>query len=228
MAVLKIKNSVEVVELNTVYCIGKNYADHVKEMEIEGLDNSIPETPVIFLKPSNAVNVPGNKITIPEFNGKPISNNLQNEAELVIVIGKDAENVTEDKAFDCIKGFAVGIDFTLRDLQTQMKKQGKPWAVAKGFKTSSPVSEIILKEYLPNVNDLVIKLTVNDELKQNGRTSQMIFSIKYIVSYISHIFGLKKGDLIFTGTPSGVSTLKKGDNVTAEIEGIGSLSVIID
>lgn len=228
MAVLKIKNSIEVVELNTVYCIGKNYADHVKEMEIEGLDNSIPETPVIFLKPSNAVNVPGNKITIPEFNGKPISNNLQNEAELVIVIGKDAENVTEDKSFDCIKGFAVGIDFTLRDLQTQMKKQGKPWAVAKGFKTSSPVSEIILKEYLPNVNDLVIKLTVNDELKQNGRTSQMIFSIKYIVSYISQIFGLKKGDLIFTGTPSGVSTLKKGDNVTAEIEGIGSLSVIID
>lgn len=227
MTVLKIKNSAESVEVNTVYCIGKNYADHVKEMHIEGLDNSIPETPVIFLKPSNAVNVPGNRITIPEYSGKPISNDLQNEAELVIVIGKDGENIPEEDAFEYIKGFAVGIDFTLRDIQTLMKKQGKPWAVAKGFKTSSPVSEITLKEDLLNVYDLAIKLAVNGELKQNGRTSQMIFSIKYIVSYLSHIFGLKKGDLIFTGTPAGVSTLKKGDKVTAEIEGIGSLNVTI-
>lgn len=227
MPELKINNSNEVFKVNTVYCIGKNYADHISEVKIEGLDNSIPKEPVVFLKPASAVEVPGNIVKIPELNGKPISNDLQNEAELVIAVGKDGEDIPEENAFEYILGYAVGIDFTLRDVQAGFKKSGKPWAVAKGFKTSSPVSAITLKSDVADAADLNIKLKVNGIEKQNGNTKDMIFNIPFIISYLSAIFRLKAGDLIFTGTPAGVSTLATGDNVTASITGVGELNITV-
>jgi len=121
----------------------------------------------------------------------------------------------------------VGIDFTLRDIQTEMKKQGKPWAVAKGFKTSSPVSEVVKAESIIDPQSLFIKLSVNGTEKQSGNTSEMIFSIKYIIHYLSSVFGIRKGDVIFTGTPAGVSRLVKGDKVSAEIQNIGKLEITI-
>lgn len=227
MAELKINNSNELFKVNTVYCIGKNYADHINEVKIEGLDNSIPKEPVVFLKPSGAVDVPGGIVKIPVLNGKPISNDLQNEAELVIAIGKDGENIPAVNAFEHILGYAVGIDFTLRDVQAGFKKAGKPWAVAKGFRTSSPVSAITLKEEIYDPADLNITLTVNGEQKQNGNTKDMIFSIPFIINYLSTIFSLKAGDLIFTGTPAGVCTLVTGDKVTAAISGVGELNITV-
>lgn len=227
MAELKINNSTELFKVNTIYCIGKNYADHISEVKIEGLDNSIPKEPVVFLKPASAVDVPGNIVKIPCLNGKPISNDLQNEAELVIAIGKDGEDIPAENAFEYILGYAVGIDFTLRDLQAQMKKSGKPWAVAKGFRTSSPVSAITLKNEIADQADLNIRLTVNGIEKQNGNTKDMIFSIPFIINYLSTIFSLKAGDIIFTGTPAGVCTLAAGDNVTASINGIGELNITV-
>ncbi|HMQ79391.1 MAG TPA: fumarylacetoacetate hydrolase family protein [Ignavibacteria bacterium] len=227
MAILKVKGSDEIIEVKNVFCIGKNYPDHINEMNIPGLDNSIPKTPVVFLKPSTAIETGDNTVSIPKVRGKAISNDLQNEVELVIVAGFDGDDIPEDKAMEYIYGYAVGIDFTLRDIQTEMKKQGKPWAVAKGFKTSSPVSEVVRKEGVGDIQSLDIKLAVNGEEKQSGNTSQMIFSVKYIISYLSFVFGLRKGDIIFTGTPAGVSRLVKGDSVSAEIQHIGKLEVKI-
>ncbi len=227
MSNLKIKNSSDQIEVKTVFCVGKNYVDHINEMKIPGLDNEIPETPVIFLKPSTAIETAGNVVKIPRFDGKAISDNLQNEVELVIVIGKDGDDIAEENAYEYVYGYAVGIDFTLRDLQTEMKKKGKPWAVAKGFKTSSPVSEITRIEDIKDIQNLDINLTVNDEVKQAGNTKLMIFSVNYIIHYLSFIFGLRKGDIIFTGTPAGITKLNTGDKVLAEIQDIGKLNVII-
>ena len=227
MAILKVNGSNETIEVKNVFCIGKNYPDHIKEMNIPGLDNSIPKTPVIFLKPSTAIENVNNIVSIPKVNGEAISDDLQNEVELVIIVGSDGDDIPEENAMEYIHGYAVGIDFTLRDIQTEMKKQGKPWAVAKGFKTSSPVSEVVKKESISNIQSLGIKLAVNGEVKQSGNTSEMIFSVKYIIHYLSSVFGIRKGDVIFTGTPAGVSRLAKGDSVTAEIQHIGILEVKI-
>ena len=228
MPKLKVKDSAEQIEVKNVFCVGKNYVDHINEMKIPGMDNAIPETPVIFLKPSTAIEAVNNIVKIPELDGAPISNDLQNEVELVIIIGKDGDDITEENSLEHVYGYAVGIDFTLRDLQTEMKKTGKPWAVAKGFKTSSPVSDIVKKENIKDVQDLDIKLSINNELKQSANTKLMIFSVKYIVHYLSSIFGLRKGDIIFTGTPAGVARLNQGDKVSAEIQDIGKLNVTID
>ncbi len=227
MAELKVKGSGETVEVKNVFCVGKNYVDHINEINIPGIKNEIPETPVIFLKPYTAIETNGNIVKIPEFNRIAISGNLQNEVELVIVIGKDGDNIPEENALDHIYGYAVGIDFTLRDLQTEMKKTGKPWAVAKGFKTSSPVSDVVKKEEIEDVQSLDIKLVINGEEKQSANTKLMIFSVKYIVHYLSYIFGLRKGDIIFTGTPAGITQLRTGDKVHAEIQNIGELNVEI-
>ncbi|MEO8514740.1 MAG: fumarylacetoacetate hydrolase family protein [Ignavibacteria bacterium] len=227
MSSIKVKDSAEQIEVMNVFCVGKNYVDHINEMNVSGIANEIPETPVIFLKPSTAIETVGDVVKVPVLNGKPISNNLQNEVELVIVIGMDGDDIPEEKALEYIYGYAVGIDFTLRDLQNEMKKTGKPWAVAKGFKTSSPVSEIVKIENIKNVQDLSIKLSVNGEEKQSANTKLMIFSVKFIVHYLSSIFGLRKGDIIFTGTPAGVTQLKTGYKVSAEIQDIGNLNVTI-
>lgn len=227
MAIIKVKDSDDVIEVKNVFCVGKNYVDHINEMNVPGIANEIPETPVIFLKPSTAIETVGNIVKVPEFGGKPISENLQNEVELVIIIGKDGNDIPEENSLEYIYGYAVGIDFTLRDLQNEMKKKGKPWAVAKGFKTSSPVSEIVKIENIKNVQELDIKLTVNDEVKQSANTKLMIFTVKFIIHYLSSIFGLRKGDIIFTGTPAGVTQLKTGDKVIAEIQDIGKLNVSI-
>lgn len=227
MPQLSIKNTGKLFEVKTVYCIGKNYADHINEMKIDGIDNNIPAEPVVFLKPSSSIDVPGNIVKIPVLNGELISNDLQNEVELVIIIGKDGNDIPEGNAYDYILGYAVGIDFTLRDIQTNLKKQGKPWAIAKGFRSSSPVSEIALKVNIPNPDNLQIKLSVNGILKQNGNTSQMIFKIPYLIYYLSSVFGLHAGDIIFTGTPAGVCTLKTGDTINAFINNVGELNVTI-
>jgi 2-keto-4-pentenoate hydratase/2-oxohepta-3-ene-1,7-dioic acid hydratase in catechol pathway len=227
MAQLKIKGIDETVNVNNVFCIGKNYADHINEIVIPGIKNEIPAEPVVFLKPTTAIVGEGSIITVPGWNGKKISGNIQNEVELVIVIGKDGDDIKEENALSHILGYAVGIDFTLRDIQTECKKQGKPWAVAKGFRTSSPISDIVPKETIEDVQNLTLRLDVNGENKQSGNTSEMLFSVKFIVSYLSSIFGLRRGDVIFTGTPAGIAKLETGDRVSAGIENIGKLNVTI-
>jgi 2-keto-4-pentenoate hydratase/2-oxohepta-3-ene-1,7-dioic acid hydratase in catechol pathway len=228
MAGIKVRGGDEFIWVQNVYCVGKNYADHIKELDTPEKPAEIPKEPVIFLKPNSAVTNGSGAVRIPEINGVKISDNLQNEAELVIVIGKDGAGIPEDEAMDYIFGYAVGIDFTLRDIQTEQKKKGLPWAVSKGFLTSAPVSEVVKKEEIENPHALNITLKINGVMKQNGNTSSMIFKISYIVHYISSIFSLQKGDIIFTGTPAGITKLNHGDVVEAEIENIGKLIINVD
>lgn len=201
-----------------IYCVGRNYIEHTKEMNYD-----LPSEPVIFLKPNSAI-INNGIVAIPEFKGKKISNNLHHEVELVIVIGKEGDNIEISKSKEYISGFAVGIDFTLRDLQSEFKKKGMPWAVSKGFRNSAGVSEILPKDRFDFDTDS-ISLRVNGELRQDSKVSEMIFKPDFLIHYLSSIFGLKKGDIIFTGTPSGVSQVVPGDKIEAEISGKAIIKV---
>jgi acylpyruvate hydrolase len=181
--------------------------------------------PIIFLKPNTSVEIEPDSITIPKFKGEEISDNLQNEVELVVVIGMDGIGIPVEKAYEYVLGYAVGIDFTLRDIQTVFKQKGLPWTISKGFLKSAPLSQVVKKEEIQDPHELRLSLKINGISKQDANTSAMIFKIDYIIHYISSIFGMKRGDLIFTGTPAGITRLNKGDVVVAEIENIGKLSI---
>jgi len=221
MTKLSVKNSTDSVEVENVYCIGRNYPEHIKEMRY----SDIPELPVVFLKPTTAISIQPAEISVPEFNGKKISDNLQNELELVVVVGKDGRKISKDGAREHILGYCVGIDFTLRDLQGVAKQKGLPWGTSKGFFGSGPVSPVALKEDVGDADNLDMKLFINGQYRQGGNTSQMIFGIDFLIHYISWVFGLKKGDMIFTGTPAGVHRLYPGDVLEGEIEKVGRLRI---
>jgi 2-keto-4-pentenoate hydratase/2-oxohepta-3-ene-1,7-dioic acid hydratase in catechol pathway len=223
---LRVKNSGDFINVQNVYCIGKNYPEHIKEFE--NTDKfSAPGEPVVFLKPNSAVTCGDCEVTIPKLRGEKISGNLQNEVELVIVIGKNGRDIQPENAGDYILGYAVGIDFTLRDIQMELKKKGLPWTLSKGFIGSAPVSEVVYKKETINPDSLKITLSVNNVVKQNDTTSSMLFNVSYLIHYISSIFGVQEGDLIFSGTPAGVTKLNPGDFIDAEIESIGKLKIKI-
>lgn len=221
---IKIKNRDELFEVNNVYCVGKNYLDHIKEFE----NYEIPKEPVIFLKPNSSIITNNEKVSVPCLDGKSISDNLQNEVEFVIAISKDGENIPEDKVDEYIFGYAIGLDMTLRDVQSKAKEKRLPWTVSKGFKTSAPISEIIPKNAIKNPMNINFDLRVNSNRIQFSNTNLMIFKINKLVSYISSIFSISKGDLIFTGTPSGITKLKHGDTLEASLENYLKLSIQID
>ena len=221
---VKIKNSDELFEVNNVYCVGKNYLDHIKEFE----NYEIPKEPVIFLKPNSSIITGGEKVKIPCLDEKSISDNLQNEVEFVIAISKDGEDIQEDKANEYIFGYAIALDMTLRDVQSKAKEKGLPWTVSKGFKTSAPISEIIQKDAFKNPMNINFDLSINSNRIQFSNTNLMIFKINKLVSYISSIFSISKGDLIFTGTPSGMTKLKHGDILEASLENYLNLRIQID
>jgi 2-keto-4-pentenoate hydratase/2-oxohepta-3-ene-1,7-dioic acid hydratase in catechol pathway len=196
-------------------CLGKNYEKHAREMGGE-----VPPDPVVFMKPASALLRGGGTVLIPS-----ISSDCHHEVELVVVIGRTARDVAEADAMSHVLGYAVGIDMTLRDIQSRAKGRGEPWTIAKGFDTSAPISEVILAEQVADPHALMLSLRVNDELRQHGSTGDMILRIPWIISYLSSIFTLERGDCIFTGTPEGVGPVVDGDRVVAEIEGLVSLEV---
>ncbi|MCU0371878.1 MAG: fumarylacetoacetate hydrolase family protein [Ignavibacteria bacterium] len=217
---LQIQNTAEQFQVNNVYCIGKNYLDHIREMG----GNKPDDVPVVFMKPNSSISGNNTSISIPSYNGNKIGKELHYETEIILAIGKYGLNVPEAEAEGYILGYAIGIDLTLRDIQTKAKAKGLPWLTSKGFLTSAPVSQIILKENINEPANMNFTLKINNELRQTGNTSNMIFGIHKLVSYISHIFGLNKGDLIFTGTPEGVGVLMKGDKLTANLNGYVELN----
>jgi acylpyruvate hydrolase len=206
---LKINNTTSEVAVGKILCLGRNYAEHVKEMNVK-----VTEDPVIFLKPTSALVRNGEPVFYP-----PITQNLHHEVELVLVIGRTGKNIPESDAKNYIMGYAIGLDMTLRDIQSKAKKEGLPWTVAKGFDCSAPVSDIIPKEKINDPDNLTIICKVNGDVRQKSSTKNMIMPTDRIVSYISSIFKLEPGDLIFTGTPEGVGPVKIGDIVEAEIAG---------
>ncbi len=205
------------VPVGKMLCLGKNYEKHAAEM-----GSDVPPDPVIFMKPSTALLRSGGTVMIPK-----ISNELHHEVELVVVIDRTARDVSEESAMSHVLGYAVGLDMTLRDRQSIAKKRGEPWAVAKGFDTSAPISEVVLRDTIADPHDLTLRLSVNGEVRQLGSTRDMILSIPRIISYLSSIFTLERGDCIFTGTPEGVGQVVAGDRLLAEIDGVVALDVTI-
>ena len=200
-----------------IICVGRNYAAHAKE-----LNNAVEEEPVIFMKPETALIAPRMPFFYPDF-----SNDVHFETEVVIRIAKTGKNISEKFAHRYYDAVTLGIDFTARDLQQKLKTKGLPWERAKAFDGSAPVGEFIALDKLPSLNSLRFKMHQNGELKQDGNTADMIFSVDHIISFVSSYFTLKKGDLIFTGTPAGVGPVQKGDELNAELEGIHVLNVRI-
>ncbi len=217
MKKIKIKNSGKEITVGKIVCVGRNYAKHAEE-----LGNEVPEFPIIFLKPASVLIYSGQHLVHPEY-----SNDMHHEVELVLLIGKEIKNADSFEAESAIAGYAVGLDMTLRDIQSELKKKGHPWTLAKVFDGAAVVSDFISKSDYNLSGKEKINLKLNDELKQNSSLSNMIFSSVEIVKYISQKMTLEEGDLIFTGTPEGVGKVEKGDKISAEIENIGSLEVKI-
>jgi len=205
---LLIHESQQRFPVRRVFCVAKNYADHAREM---GVDPD-REAPFFFTKS------PDNLVTgtwIQEVPYPPATKNLHHEAELVVALGEDAK----------IAGYAVGIDFTRRDLQAEAKKQGRPWALAKSFSGAAPVGQLMPASAFKKHPQGTITLKVNGEVRQNGTLDQMIWNIDEILKHLSSYDTLKPGDLIFTGTPAGVGPVVVGDTLEASIEGLDSLHV---
>ncbi|KAJ7989717.1 hypothetical protein DPEC_G00307420 [Dallia pectoralis] len=201
-----------------IICVGRNYADHAKE-----LMNAVPKYPVLFLKTPSSYLTEGSPILIPKY-----SNNLHHEVELGVVIGKRGTSISQSSAMDHVAGYALCLDMTARDVQDDCKSKGLPWTLAKAFDTSCPVSEFIPKERIPDHGNVKIWLKVNDQMRQYGCTSEMIFSIPFLISYISEIITLEEGDLILTGTPKGVSAVQVHDELNAGIDDVVSMTFKVD
>lgn len=199
-----------------IFCIGRNYAEHAKE-----LNNPLPTSPVVFIKPTSSICYDNENLIIPAQ-----SKRVDHEVEIVIVIGRDGKNILESEAGNYISHIGVGLDFTARDLQDKAKEKSLPWSIAKGFDTFAAISHF--KKFdgnMEKLKDIQFGLQVNGETRQNGNSKNMLFSIPAIVAFLSTIYTLSEGDLIFTGTPEGVSPLNAGDKIVATIEDWASLSL---
>lgn len=196
------------IPVGTLYCIGRNYAAHAREMGAVVVDD-----PIIFIKPPAAYVPDGSTIERPAF-----SDDVHHEVELVVVIGHDTDGVDPDRAWEVIAGVGVGLDLTARDVQAKAKSMGHPWAVAKSWKASAPVSRIIPVPHCGK-GPWDIALSVNGHVRQSASTFEMERSIESLVSTVARIFSLRRGDAIFTGTPSGVGPIRSGDTLYATLNG---------
>ena len=200
-----------------IICIGRNYLDHAKE-----LGNKLPTSPMFFLKPDTAIQPKGHPFFIPDF-----SNNIHFEVELVVKISKNGKNIDEKFAHKYYDEIGIGIDFTARDIQEDCKKNGLPWEKAKGFDGSAQVSNDFINKKSLKLEDINFSLNLNNSLMQKGNSKNMIFSFDQIISYISKYYTLRAGDLIYTGTPSGVGKVEIGDSISCFINGREMLKVNI-
>ena len=200
-----------IITAQRIFCIGKNYAEHVKE-----LGGPAPGRPVVFMKPATSLVPPGEKIPIPAH-----GSHLHHEAEVVVLIGQSGKNISESAAPAHIAGLTLGLDLTLRDVQSDLKKKGWPWEIAKAFDHSAPLGTLTaFEEGLP-LNNISFECRVNGTVRQTGNTGEMMFSIPNLINYLSGIWELQEGDLIYTGTPAGVGPLKSGDRVTLHSDRLG-------
>lgn len=198
-----------------IFAIGRNYAKHARE-----LGNQVPGNPVVFMKPTTALWPADRPIPFPTHGRE-----LHHEAELVVLIGKGGRHIPEEDAPGHVAGYGIGLDLTLRDVQQELKAGGLPWELAKAFDASAPVG--LFTSTISDPQTLQIRCEVNGECRQDGNTADMLFPVSVLISYLSGIFTLEPGDLIFTGTPDGVGPLNPGDEVKVSISGIGETTFII-
>ncbi len=207
--------------VHRIYCVGRNYAEHAKEMGFTGR-----EPPFFFMKPADAV-VPagaGGAVTIPY---ATLTSNLHHEVELVVAIGTGGASIPAARAHEHIFGYAVGLDMTRRDLQNDMKKQGRPWCIGKGFDHSAPIGAITRATEAGTIEQAAIALTVNGQPRQSSRVDQLIWTIGEVIEHLSAAWTLQPGDLIYTGTPEGVGAVVKGDRIEARVDGLAPLTVVV-
>ena len=214
--VLPVAGTTKLFPVHRIYCVGRNYAEHAREM---GHDPS-KEPPFFFQKnPDNVV--PGDG----EFPYPAQTKDVHFEIELVVALGRGGEDIRPEDALDCIYGYGVGLDMTRRDLQGEAKKMGRPWEVGKAFEKSAPCSALVPASEVGHPTEGEIWLKVNGETRQRGNLNQLIWKIPETISYLSSLFRLAPGDLIMTGTPAGVGAVQRGDEMHGHVDGIGELRV---
>lgn len=205
--------------VHRIYCVGRNYEEHAKEMGFTGR-----EPPFFFMKPADAIvyAAPGSTTPLPY---PSLTANLHHEIELVVAIGKGGKNIPAAQAFEHIYGYAVGLDMTRRDLQNDMKKQGRPWCIGKGFDHSAPIGPITPAAQAGDVAQAAIWLQVNGADRQRSSVAQLIWNIAETIEHLSTAWELQPGDLIYTGTPEGVGAVVTGDVLEGGVEGLGSIKL---
>ncbi len=216
-AFVTLRESGERIQVGKILAVGRNYAEHRVEM------GQPPEgMPVLFFKPPTAIVHDGARVPLPSGVG-----DVHHEVELVVVIGSPGRAIAPDRAHEHVLGYAVGLDLTLRDLQSEAKQRGEPWCLAKGFDGSAPVSSVAPRDEVGDGSALEIRLDVNGETRQQANTSQMLWGVADLITHASRWITLRRGDLIFSGTPAGVGPLRPGDRVEATLEKVGTLSLVV-
>jgi fumarylpyruvate hydrolase len=207
--------------VHRIYCVGRNYEEHAKEMGFTGR-----EPPFFFLKPADSLVVveTGQTGQMPY---PSLTQNLHHEIELVVAIGKGGRNILAADAAQHIFGYAVGLDMTRRDLQNEMKKQGRPWCIGKAFDHSAPIGPITPIGQAGDVNNAEISLQVNGAKRQQSNVAKLIWNVAETIAHLSAAWELQPGDLIYTGTPEGVAAVVSGDLLEGEVAGLGSLKILI-
>ena len=207
--------------VHRIYCVGRNYEEHAKEMGGPGR-----EAPFFFMKPADAVlyAAPGTTVAMPY---PSLTSNLHHEIELVVAIGTGGRNIAVANAQRHIYGYAVGLDMTRRDLQNEMKKQGRPWCISKGFDHSAPIGAITLAAKVPDIGQATIGMSVNGAVRQNSTIAQLIWNVSETIEQLSMAWELQPGDLIFTGTPAGVGAVVAGDVMQGDITGLAGIRVAV-
>lgn len=213
---LPVEGTPALFPVRRVYCVGRNYADHAREM---GHDPD-REPPFFFSKPADALVDSGASLAFPT-----MTKDLHHEIELVVAIGRAGYDIPIERALEHVYGYAVGLDMTRRDLQAEAKKMGRPWDLAKGFDESAPCSAIRRAADIGHPTQGAIQLSVNGELRQSGDIAQQIWNVPEVIAYLSRYVRLEAGDLIMTGTPAGVTQVQPGDELTGLVEGVGEIRV---
>jgi len=213
---LPVRGSGRLFPVHRIYCVGRNYAEHAIEM---GHDPN-REPPFFFQKNPDTLVPDGGEFPYPDR-----TSDVHHELEMVVALGKGGKDIPEDRALDHVFGYAVGLDMTRRDLQAEMKKLGRPWEIGKAFEHSAPCSEIVPASEIGHPTSGEVRLEVNGEVRQKGDLNQLIWTVPEMISYLSGLFTLQPGDLIFSGTPAGVAAVKRGDLMHGRVEGVGELRV---
>ncbi len=204
--------------VNRIFCVGRNYADHAREM---GHDPD-REPPFFFMKPASAIVADGLDTAYPS-----LSSDVHHEIEMVVAIGKGGANISSSSALDHVYGYGVGLDMTRRDLQSEAKKMGRPWDTGKAFDQSAPCSTIVPVSQCGHPSAGAIRLLVNGKVRQEGDLNQLIWNVPDTIAYLSTLFTLEPGDLIFSGTPAGVGPISKGDLLEGTVDGLVPLKTRI-
>jgi fumarylpyruvate hydrolase len=213
---LPVVESNKAFPVGRIYCVGRNYAEHAREM---GHDPD-REPPFFFMKPADAIVPHGATIPDPQ-----MTKDVHHEIEMIVAIGKGGANIPVDKALDHVFGYGVGLDMTRRDLQGEAKKMGRPWEMGKAFDNSAPCTALKTVAMVGHPAKGAIWLKVNGEVKQKGDLSELIWNVPETISYLSHLITLRPGDIIMSGTPAGVGPIKPGDKLEGHVEGVGDLMV---